>query len=66
LKPDLVTLRNQWTIRQGESSPVSADDERLILAKNYLAQSPGANEVFKAWELFSKACQSLLWVNLRI
>jgi nucleolar pre-ribosomal-associated protein 1 len=62
----LVTLRNQWTIRQGESSPISADDERLTLAKNYLAQSPGANEIFKAWELLSKACQSLLWMNLGV
>ncbi|GBE85449.1 hypothetical protein SCP_0706360 [Sparassis crispa] len=45
----LTALRNQLTIRECETR-VSADDERLILAKSWLDGSPGAQDIFDIWE----------------
>ncbi|PVF98589.1 hypothetical protein CPB86DRAFT_704949 [Serendipita vermifera] len=54
LAKNLTSLRNQWTIRHDEEGKVASDDERLLLAKQYLQQSPTAAEIFNAWEYLSK------------
>lgn len=45
----LTALRNQLTIKPHEYS-VKVNDERLLLAKSWLDEDPGAQELFAAWE----------------
>ncbi|CCA67773.1 hypothetical protein PIIN_01597 [Serendipita indica DSM 11827] len=64
LVANLIKLRNQWTIRNHELGAISSDDTRLLVAKDYLARSPSAAEVFSAWELLSK--QSIVHQHLAL
>ena len=45
----LTALRNQLTIKPNEG-PIQVNDERLLLAKAWLEEDPGAQELFNAWE----------------
>ena len=45
----LTALRNQLTVKPSEQ-PVQANDERLLLAKAWLDDDPGAQELFLVWE----------------
>lgn len=49
MSPALTTLRNQLTVKHDEPS-VSPADERILLAKAWLESSPGAQDVFVAWD----------------
>ena len=42
-------MRNQFTVKPSEF-PVQINDERLVLAKEWLKEDPGAQELFAAWE----------------
>lgn len=45
----LTALRNQFTVKTSESS-VAVNDERLLLAKEWLEADPGAQELLNIWE----------------
>ncbi len=45
----LTALRNQLTVKPNEP-PVQANDERLLLAKAWLDEDLGAQELFSVWE----------------
>ncbi|KAH9936862.1 ribosome 60S biogenesis N-terminal-domain-containing protein [Epithele typhae] len=57
----LTALRNQLTIRPDESI-VAVNDERLVLAKEWLEEDPGAQELFAIWESTTSRQTSLLAV----
>lgn len=44
----LTALRNQLTVRPDET--VSPQDERVLLAQNWMDMAPGAHDLFEAWE----------------
>ncbi|PSR72606.1 hypothetical protein PHLCEN_2v11530 [Hermanssonia centrifuga] len=44
----LTALRNQFTIKYDEAN-ISANDERLLLAKDWLESEPGAQDLFEIW-----------------
>jgi nucleolar pre-ribosomal-associated protein 1 len=41
-------LRNQLTFHHEQTIP--SNDERLLLAQDWLSNSPGAKEVFDIWD----------------
>lgn len=43
----LTALRNQFTIKY--EANISANDERLLLAKDWLESEPGAQDLFEIW-----------------
>ncbi|KAI1792498.1 ribosome 60S biogenesis N-terminal-domain-containing protein [Ganoderma leucocontextum] len=45
----LTALRNQLTIHPNQG-PVQVNDDRLLLAKAWLEEDPGAQELFAAWQ----------------
>jgi nucleolar pre-ribosomal-associated protein 1 len=45
----LTSLRNQFTIK-AEEVPISVEDERLLLAQNWMSSDPGAQDAFELWE----------------
>ncbi|KAM5540626.1 hypothetical protein V8D89_005657 [Ganoderma adspersum] len=45
----LTALRNQLTIHQNDG-PVQVNDERLLLAKAWLDEDSGAQDLFAAWQ----------------
>ncbi|THH13851.1 hypothetical protein EW146_g6413 [Bondarzewia mesenterica] len=55
----LTALRNQFTIKTGEGT-VSPQDERLLLAKEWMGAAPGAQELFKIWQGANQRQFSLL------
>ncbi|KAI0637561.1 ribosome 60S biogenesis N-terminal-domain-containing protein [Trametes polyzona] len=55
----LNALRNQFTIKSSETS-VAVNDERLVLAKEWLDSDPGAQELFNIWETTNSRQMSLL------
>ncbi|RPD59503.1 hypothetical protein L227DRAFT_654118 [Lentinus tigrinus ALCF2SS1-6] len=57
----LTALRNQLTVKPSEP-PVQANDERLLLAKAWLDEDPGAGELFSVWEGANARQTSLLTV----
>ncbi|EGO30148.1 hypothetical protein SERLADRAFT_444262 [Serpula lacrymans var. lacrymans S7.9] len=44
----LIALRNKFSVKPAES--VSPQDERLLLAKQWMDVTPGAQDVFEIWE----------------
>ncbi|RDX51579.1 hypothetical protein OH76DRAFT_1554958 [Lentinus brumalis] len=57
----LTALRNQLTVKPNEP-PVQANDERLLLAKAWLDEDLGAQELFSVWESATARQMSLLTV----
>ncbi|KAI0687369.1 ribosome 60S biogenesis N-terminal-domain-containing protein, partial [Cerioporus squamosus] len=57
----LTALRNQLTVKPNEP-PVQANDDRLLLAKAWLDEDPGAQELFSVWESANSRQMSLLTV----
>ncbi|KAH9887708.1 ribosome 60S biogenesis N-terminal-domain-containing protein [Cubamyces lactineus] len=55
----LNALRNQFTIKSNEA-PIAVNDERLVLAKEWLETDPGAQELFSIWESTNARQMSLL------
>ncbi|KAI0333443.1 hypothetical protein GY45DRAFT_306027 [Cubamyces sp. BRFM 1775] len=55
----LNALRNQFTIKSNEES-IAVNDERLVLAKEWLDIDPGAQELFSIWESANARQMSLL------
>ncbi|KAJ8490078.1 hypothetical protein ONZ51_g2525 [Trametes cubensis] len=55
----LNALRNQFTIKPSEGS-IAVNDERLVLAKEWLDVDPGAQELFTIWESANARQMSLL------
>ncbi|PIL36537.1 hypothetical protein GSI_00226 [Ganoderma sinense ZZ0214-1] len=49
LTEGLAAFRNQLTIHPNDG-PVQANDERLLLAKAWLDEDPGAHDLFAAWQ----------------
>lgn len=47
----LTALRNQITIKIGEPTPISPQDERLLLVQHWLDVVPGAQDLFALWEI---------------
>ncbi|CCM00519.1 uncharacterized protein FIBRA_02553 [Fibroporia radiculosa] len=54
----LTALRNQLTVKHDES-PLSANDERILLVKSWLEVSSGARRIFDIWENASLRQMSL-------
>ncbi|KAF7984362.1 hypothetical protein HWV62_15393 [Athelia sp. TMB] len=44
----LTALRNQLTVKPDETIPLQ--DERILLAQNWMDVAPGAHDLFEAWE----------------
>ncbi|PCH41704.1 hypothetical protein WOLCODRAFT_101082 [Wolfiporia cocos MD-104 SS10] len=59
LQEALTTLRNQLTLKYDEANP-AANDERLLLLKEWLEASPGAEDIFRVWEATSSRQMSRL------
>ena len=57
LRPGLNALRNQFTIKPSEVS-IAVNDERLVLAKEWLDVDPGAQELFTIWESANAVCRA--------
>ncbi|TBU65164.1 ribosome 60S biogenesis N-terminal-domain-containing protein [Dichomitus squalens] len=57
----LTALRNQLTVKPNEG-PIQVNDERLLLAKSWLEEDPGAQELLTAWEGANTRQMSLLSV----
>ncbi|KAI8984871.1 ribosome 60S biogenesis N-terminal-domain-containing protein [Trametes punicea] len=55
----LTALRNQLTVNLSDG-PVAVNDERLLLAKEWLEADPGAQELFGIWEATNARQHSLL------
>ena len=53
----LKVLRNQLSLKPGEST-LSVQDTRLILVKEWLELSPGADDVFSLLEKNPQVCQT--------
>jgi len=53
----LLALRSKLSVRPGETMP--PQDERLQLVKSWLEMSPGAQDIFDAWERISQVSQCL-------
>lgn len=49
----LTSLRNQLTVRYSEP-PLSPDDGRIQLAKEWVEASPGAKELFDLWSTINQ------------
>ena len=45
----LTSLRNQLTLKSHEFK-ISPQDERLVLVKQWVEQSPGAQDLFAIWD----------------
>jgi hypothetical protein len=45
----LKALRNQLSLKS-DQEPISPQDERLLLAKNWVETDPGLRDVFDMWE----------------
>jgi hypothetical protein len=52
----LIALRNQLTIKFGEP-PIAPQDERLVLAQQWLETVPGAHDIFGIWESANQVLQ---------
>ncbi|KAI0368460.1 hypothetical protein BV20DRAFT_969281 [Pilatotrama ljubarskyi] len=55
----LNALRNQFTVKSSETN-VAVNDERLVLAKEWLEIDPGAQGLFAIWEAATSRQLSLL------
>lgn len=53
----LLALRSKLSVSPGETVP--PQDERLQLVKSWLEMSPGAQDIFDAWERISQVGQCL-------
>lgn len=58
----LIAIRNQLTVKFDEP-PVSATDPRVKLANEYLEKSPGAAEIFDAWDLAINVRSSFMYTS---
>jgi hypothetical protein len=47
--PVLKALRNQLSLKS-DQEPIAPQDERLLLAKNWVEIDPGLRDVFDMWE----------------
>ena len=50
----LTALRNQFSVKLNEV--VSPQDERLLLCQHWMELSPGAQDIFEAWEGSNQVC----------
>ncbi len=57
LPQGLTALRNQLTIKSNEPH-VQVNDNRLLLAKAWLDEDPGAQDLFSVWEGTNAVCHS--------
>ncbi len=58
----LTALRNQFTVKTSESS-VPVNDERLLLAKEWLEADPGAQELLSIWETANAVCHGKVSIS---
>ncbi|KAH9853304.1 ribosome 60S biogenesis N-terminal-domain-containing protein [Lenzites betulinus] len=61
----LTALRNQLTVKTSERS-VAVNDERLVLAREWLEADPGAQELFQIWESANSRQTSLLAATIAV
>ncbi|KII96154.1 hypothetical protein PLICRDRAFT_151289 [Plicaturopsis crispa FD-325 SS-3] len=59
LNETLTALRNQFTVKYNETS-IAPQDERLLLAQNWLDAVPGAQDIFEIWESVNQQRQQPL------
>ncbi|KAH9931396.1 ribosome 60S biogenesis N-terminal-domain-containing protein [Amylocystis lapponica] len=55
----LTALRNQLTVKYGEST-LAPHDDRINLARSWLQAAPGAQNIFEIWEAANSRQMSLL------
>ena len=60
----LSILRSQ-IIPKDEEINISPQDERLIFVKSWLGQSPGGQDLFKAWEKMKERREKRICVGVR-
>jgi hypothetical protein len=51
----LTALRNQLAVQADEV--ISSQDERVLLSQNWMELSPGAQDIFEAWEGSNQVCR---------